>query len=378
MGTKINSKFRTAKFRFLASVPALTLSFAVCTVAVFLLDIAFQQLFPGARNSYSPIRPVLVPFLITVTGLAFFRASIPTVHLPTSPDVVLHDAELHRIESLLADRTDTNHAITPWSLQLLQDTTANVASTSMTASISSSGKMQVNIGYLLLKCLTSDEALTILLHKIGHAVMGHCQTSAWVSVAQPSWSQWHDVTYGSAESDLIPDLSPIKKVYYQLLSRAFLEHRRASEYEADAFAAHLAGRELTVRTLVLASAITSGEFPIRLGVATRTTLLNVGHVPEWPNSNPSLLLHVTPEHLERNLRTQWEERGRDTHPSLGERIRAIFPKMTLAEALSLANCSDRKHLQPAAAMWFDNPEDVQERVNRSFCKSYREALNKHS
>ena len=183
------------------------------------------------------------------------------------------------------------------------------------------------IGLPLLVGLSADELRAVLCHELGHYARGHTRFGAMTYRGSVALADIHErITIVAAENPMMWLYTAILRgpwsAYKWLYDVVSLAVRRRQEFEADAAAASVTGKEVTSEALRSAHAliIAWDDFRTRF----LQPMGKIGRLPDDPFSAFETMLD-DPDY--RDVLAQWRlnppEQPRsplDSHPSLGQRL----------------------------------------------------------
>jgi Zn-dependent protease with chaperone function len=192
------------------------------------------------------------------------------------------------------------------------------------------------IGYPLLIALAPEQLRTVLAHELAHLAHSHGTVSGWAYRTRLSWTR---LSAALNQRGVLPVFVRwILEGYVPRLERGSAAIARAQEQLADRHAAALAGCRLAADTLV-AMELGQSWIADRFWPALHQRVELEAEPPRpFAEMRGEYLAtaqdHATPELLARLLDD--ETRGDDTHPCLGDRLRAAGAEPRIPEPAAMA------------------------------------------
>lgn len=195
----------------------------------------------------------------------------------------------------------------------------------------------LSIGLPMLMAHPVDEVEAVIAHEFGHYLGHHPRLAVWTCLLQAQW--YTPPGYEVHAGHLREAFFRFKKRYSQFLDSQQLKRGQAWEFDADSAALRLVGRDPLVRMLIRAE-IRSKTSDV---LSKRNLWFATQHAP-----------HPSPDSFQKEIQTFCEPisfeacrtsiegsflhdtREGDTHPSLRDRLVAVWPQVTLDAFMELA------------------------------------------
>jgi Zn-dependent protease with chaperone function len=193
------------------------------------------------------------------------------------------------------------------------------------------------LGYPLLATLTTDQVRAVIAHELAHLTHAHGRFSGWVHRTRRMWIQLLDVL--ERHRSVPAHVYFLYRFYVPRLNRHAAAVSRQHEVIADRLAAEVAGARVAAEALL---AIEIGTYVLEQGYWTRF-YERVEQEADIPNPYaamaPGIWSDVEDKPAVMNRLLAEITQASDTHPALGDRLRAIdqAPRWPNAPAASAAD-----------------------------------------
>ena len=193
------------------------------------------------------------------------------------------------------------------------------------------------LGYPLLATLTRDQTRAVIAHELAHLTHAHGRFSGWVHRTRRMWIQLLDVL--ERHRSVPAHVYFLYRFYVPRLNRHAAAVSRQHEVIADRLAAEVAGAYAAAQALL---AIEIGTYVLEQGYWTRF-YERVEQEADIPNPyaamDPGIWSDVEDKPGVMNRLLAEVTQASDTHPALGDRLRAIdqVPRWPDAPAASAAD-----------------------------------------
>lgn len=193
------------------------------------------------------------------------------------------------------------------------------------------------LGYPLLATLTTDQMRAVIAHELAHLTHAHGRFSGWVHRTRRMWIQLLDML--ERHRTVPVHVYFLYRFYVPRLSRHAATVSRQHEVIADRLAADVAGAHVAAQALL---AIEIGTYVLEQGYWSRF-YERVEQEPDIPNPyaamSPGIWADVEDKAGVMNRLLAEVTQASDTHPALGDRLRAIdqIPRWPDAPAASAAD-----------------------------------------
>jgi Zn-dependent protease with chaperone function len=193
------------------------------------------------------------------------------------------------------------------------------------------------LGYPLLATLTTDQVRAVIAHELAHLTHAHGRFSGWVHRTRRMWIQLLDVL--ERHRSVPAHVYFLYRFYVPRLNRHAAAVSRQHEVIADRLAAEVAGARVAAEALLT---IEIGTYVLEQGYWTRF-YERVEREADIPNPyaamDPDIWSDVEDKPAVMNRLLAEVTQASDTHPALGDRLRAIdqVPRWPDAPAASAAD-----------------------------------------
>ena len=225
------------------------------------------------------------------------------------------------------------------------------------------------IGMPLLMAMDRQRILAVLAHEYGHLRGGHGKALAWIYRSRIGWARFNKGLERKQNVFMKPTVW-FMRWYTPRLQAMTLALARQDEYEADAIAARILGREVVASSLI--------EFDLKSQWMSQEY---------WPDHWRRALVHAQPRAPLTRLRLQalrplpralayrslqiaWKREGseQDTHPVLRERVQALvqvdqpmLPRWSESAATELLGPKLDALINALDARWCESQRDAWQR-----------------
>ena len=220
----------------------------------------------------------------------------------------------------------------------------------------------IEVGIPLMKALTPDQFRAVLGHELGHIAGGDSQLTGWIYRLNRMWTAVHNAMK-SRRSGLTQGFI---RWYANYFNAYTFPLRRLAEYNADKFAASVAGAETTALALIVVNAEAPYVNSFWQEIESRARFVPEANVRPFSQMFEG---DCQPSQVDKDrwLRTAWNAKTGlvDSHPSLADRLGslgyqgiAVAPDKPLLMPLPLPGRTAETAAQRYLGPWLNKYTDV--------------------
>lgn len=182
------------------------------------------------------------------------------------------------------------------------------------------------VGLPILQGLTLDQVKAVLAHEIGHLSGNHSRFGGWIYRIRKTWFQLYDRIHQGEQQGFLVLFDRFLSWYFPTFNAYSFVLARMNEYDADRYAAELAGKQNVVDVLTnveLKSRFLDREFWADI-------YEKVEDQPDPPDNAYSLMLTRLKGAIAQEKSNQWiqealseQTTNEDTHPCFRDRLKAL-------------------------------------------------------